>query len=152
MTADEKAAWRREWLLSLLSLADLPLQKDRWLNPDITHPRWSYVEFICAYFDDALAAREYPHFVEVGLVSLEEAEALHGFHRALQNYNTPDGPWDHAAILSDENWAATAAKGHAALQKLEAMLTDPAEKALFTTKAHAPALTAADLSWPAVPS
>jgi len=63
MTDDDaselRRLWWRNWLCALLSLADIDLQRERWLNKEIANPHWSYLEFMCSYFDDP--TNQYDH-------------------------------------------------------------------------------------------
>jgi hypothetical protein len=73
--------WRQNWLCCLLSLADFELQRERWLNKEITNPHWSYVEFMCKYFDDC-CVKDYALMIEEGLLSQPEFDCIKDFHEA----------------------------------------------------------------------
>ena len=143
--------WRLHWLYCLLSLADFDLQWERWLNKEITNPQWSYVEFMCTYFDDC-RTKDYASLLEEGFVSRAEFDCIKDFHEALDSYKSPTNDYDHQAILDDPRWREIAAKGRNSLQFLRTLIIDPAEQEIFSSKPYARALSAGDFSWPLRPS
>jgi hypothetical protein len=145
---DWKPQWRRLWLSSLLSLADLELQRERWLNDKITNPVWTYVEFICGYFDDCLMGDDYPSLINRGWVRSNEYEAIKDFHHVLEGYNPPAGDYDHQSILDDQKWLSITHIGKHAMEELRALIDDTAEQEIFDKRLYAVPLTAADFTWP----
>jgi hypothetical protein len=142
--------WRLNWLCCLLSLADIDLQRERWLNKEITNPHWSYVEFRCEYFDDC-RAKDYVSLLEEGFISQAEFDCIRDFHEALDGYRPPN-QYDHHAILGDPRWHEIIAKGHISIRFLRTLITDPGEQEIFSSKPYARALSAGDFSWPMRPS
>ena len=145
----DKKRWRQWWLESLLSLADIELQKERWLNKEIKNPHWSYVEFRCCYFDDCLF-EDYAGLIKKRLVQESEYNCIKQFHQALEEYSPPN-VYDHQAILEDKKWHELTALGQVSLKKLEALITDEAEQDIFTKRLYVSPLTAGDFSWPLPP-
>src|SRR5215469_7585435 len=129
MTSDPselRRFWRLNWSCCLLSLADFDLQRERWLNKEITHPHWSYVEFTCEYFNDCLAT-DYASLLEEGFVSQAEFDCIKDFHEALNGYKSPTNNYDHQAILDDPKWREITAKGRHSLEFLRHLIIDPKE-------------------------
>jgi|GEM_PF-5637445 hypothetical protein len=58
MTSNDKHLWIERWLGCINELTSLDFQKISWFNRTHTNPHWSFVEFMCSYFDD-LAIDEY---------------------------------------------------------------------------------------------
>ena len=101
--AEIRPGWRRNWLESIAEFADHDLQRRSWFGgPEYSSPYWSFVEWMCRYFDDYSLSSGYSQFIEEGLVSPEEAEAVSSFHAAADAYKAPDGnDYNHSAILSE---------------------------------------------------
>jgi hypothetical protein len=53
-------------------LTSIDLQKASWLDKENTNPHWSFVEFICCYFDDLALDDNYKSEINEGFVSIEE--------------------------------------------------------------------------------
>jgi hypothetical protein len=137
--------WRLNWLGSLANLADIELQQ-RWLDQRIANPAWSYVEFMCRYFDDlGLSDNSYEEKIRSGLVTLDEHDCVKDFHRALDDYTAPNGDNDPSAVLGDPVWQRIVALGHQSIVKLERLIADPEEKNALLEK---PVLTSGDFTWP----
>lgn len=151
-SSDFRRNWRASWLCCLLSLADIDLQRERWLDKEITHPHWSYIEFMAEYFDDCLVGEGYTAFRDKGFLSNAEFDCIRDFHEALDQYRHSANAHDPEAILADPRWQEVTAIGGNSLQFLRALITDPSEQEIFATKAYARPLTAGDFSWPARPS
>jgi hypothetical protein len=143
--------WRRNWLCCLLSLADIDLRRERWLNKEITNPHWSYVEFMCKYFDDC-RAKDCASLLQDGFISQAEFDCVRDFHEASDRYQPPTSQHDHQAILDDPKWSEITAKGRDSLQFLRTLIIDPTEQEIFSSKTYARALTAGDFSWPLRPA
>jgi hypothetical protein len=147
-----RSNWRKSWLQSLLGLADFDLQKERWLHKDITNPAWTYVEFMCGYFDDLQirdAGQDYEAIIKDGRVSKAEYECIKDFHQALSAYKDPNNDaYNVEAIISDPKWQRVVSIGAAAVKKLEPLITDPQEHEIFSKKLYAPPLKAGDFTWP----
>lgn len=151
MTVNEyRKNWRQTWLTSLLCLSDIILQQ-RWLDPRIRNPAWTYVEFMCVYFDDLRTGDGYADLISEGLLSFDEFQVIQNFHEALSAYEPPKGDYDHQAILSDEKWQKIVAQGKTAMTSLREIISDLTEKNLFIMENYAPALTDGDYTWPEKP-
>lgn len=117
--------WRQRWLSSINELTSLELQRKSWLDRHQTNPHWSFVEFMCSYFDDLLCYFPYSHYVELGWVSLREYEVLKDWHEALDNYQAPGNDDNHReAILADPTWLEIVKEGEKAKLKLAEILSD----------------------------
>jgi hypothetical protein len=137
--------WRLNWLGSLADLANIELQQ-RWLNQMITNPGWTYVEFVCKYFDDlGWSDGDYEEKFQSGFVTRDEHQCVKDFHLALDQYVAPNGDYDHLAILGDPAWQKIVALGHQSMVALEKLITDPAEKISLL---EVTALRTADFTWP----
>lgn len=124
----ERLRWRLQWLACLQDFADLDLQFRMWLDPSNTNPHWSFVEFMCSYFDDTLHQRDYSWALSQGLVTPREAEAVASLHQALLSYKAPDGDdFDNLAVLRDPAWRAITTEAATIQVRLLALLTAPSE-------------------------
>ena len=113
-----KEAWRQNWLESFNELTSLDLQTKSWLDKKNTNPHWSFIEFMCCYFDDILFAK-YEQLIEDGWVSKEEYEIIKNWHELLDKYDSPNSDdYDHKAILDDKNWQFIVQKGIIAKNEL----------------------------------
>lgn len=135
---------RENWLISILCLADMDLQKERWLDRRITNPAWSFIEFYNSYFD--VISSSYEDLVAAGFFTNDEYMAVKDFHEALAAYQEPEDAVDHDSILADEDWQSVVALGHRSVERLKDIITQPEEQALFERSRYAPDLTEADFS------
>jgi hypothetical protein len=130
----ERMRWRLQWLACLQDFADLDLQFRMWLDPSNTNPHWSFVEFMCSYFDDTLHQRDYSWALGQGLVTPREAEAVASLHQALISYQAPNGDdFDNLAVLRDPAWRAITVEAARSLEHLSPLLTVPAEVGMIST-------------------
>jgi len=128
VTNAERLRWRLQWLECLRDFADLDLQCRMWLDSSNTNPHWSFVEFMCTYFNDTLHQRDYSWALGQGLVTPEEAEAVASLHQALVGYDAPNGDdFDNLAVLRDPAWRAITVEAARSLEHLSALLTVPVE-------------------------
>jgi hypothetical protein len=134
--AEIRPTWRRNWLESVAEFADHDLQRRSWCGgPEYNSPYWSFVEWMCRYFDDYSLSSGYPEFIEDGLVSQEEADAVREFHAAADVYKAPDGDdYNHSAILSDPSWLQVVSLADAARLRLLAIIKEPSERDLLERK------------------
>jgi len=93
MPARRRQAWRERWLDSINELTSIHLQKDTWLDATNRNPHWSFVEFMCSYFDDLLDDHDYKYYIDNEFVTKEEYEAIKLWHDELKRYEPPKG--DH---------------------------------------------------------
>jgi hypothetical protein len=106
------------WFEALREIADLDLQRQRWLDPANSNPHWSYVEFVCKYPDsDQLMDGSRRNYL-----SPAEATVLQEFGEMLYAHKSPNGNnYNHEAILNDPAWQEVVRAAGAALKRLEAL-------------------------------
>ena len=142
MTENEKLRpnWRRNWLGSIQEFADLDTQQRLWLDPNISNPHYTWVEYICCYFD-GLAVFDDPAALgdgyavarEQGLITADEAAAVEPFHAILNAYEAPGkDDYDHQAILADPKWREVVAAANSAQSALIPLIHDPDERRALT--------------------
>ena len=134
--AEIRRTWRQNWLESIAEFADLELQRRSWFGgSEYNSPYWSFVEWMCRYFDDYSLSSGYAPFVSDGFVSQEEADAVRQFHAAADAYNAPGGDdYNHSAILADSAWLQVVSLANAARLTLLAIVSEPSERALLELK------------------
>lgn len=120
ITAEEqKERWRQLWLESINELTSIDLQRDTWLDNNISNPHYSFIEFCACYFDDLLSGMDYQHYIETGWVSPDEYDIIKDWHTDLAGYQAPDDDsYNHSAILQDVRWISIVEKGRQANEKL----------------------------------
>lgn len=127
--ADLARTWRKNWLSSIYEFSDYSLQRYSWrggLEPN--NPHWSYIEFMCSYFDNCNLSDGYDSFVHWGFITAAEAAVVSAFHAAADKYIAPNqDDYDHDAILADPRWQEVVALAAAARDELLVMLNDPDE-------------------------
>lgn len=105
MINKEKIEWRKRWLSSINELTSFDLQKKSWFDKTHSNPHWSFVEFMCSYFDDLAIDDNYKYQLDKGRVTKKEYELIEDWHIALDKYNSPKNDnFDNEAILNDPNW------------------------------------------------
>lgn len=105
MINKEKNEWRKRWLSSINELTSFDLQKKSWIDKTHSNPHWSFVEFMCSYFDDLAIDNNYKYQLDKGWVTKKEYELIEDWHIALDKYKSPKNDnYDNEAILSDPNW------------------------------------------------
>lgn len=129
--------WRRNWLICIAEFSDYELQRRSWLGgPEYDSPYWSFVEWMCRYFDDFSLSLGYAGFVNDGLVTSAEAKAVEAFHKAAKAYRPPaEDDYNHNAILADPAWQHVVALADAARQALLTIIQEPAERAILVRDA-----------------
>ena len=121
--------WRTRWLSSIQEFADDETQKRLWLDRENTNPHFSFVEYICCYFDDlGLSDGNYDWALNEGLLSADEVAAVAHFHRAADAYDSPTDDYDHEAILADPEWALVVAAAKRAEDPLAQLIDDSYER------------------------
>ncbi|HSI39855.1 MAG TPA: hypothetical protein VLA00_04820 [Xanthobacteraceae bacterium] len=132
--ADIRRRWRQNWLNCIRDFADADGQRRGWLNPNNENPHWSYVEFMCSYFNDILQSQSYDWAVRQGFVTSDEAAAVASMHRLLDLHQAPDGnDYDHAQILADPAWSVTVAEAVRAKDNLLTLLNDDEKRILLAS-------------------
>ena len=105
MTNNDKTLWREKWLSCINELTSLDLQKKSWLDRTHTNPHWSFVEFMCSYFDDLAIDDNYKYPLDKGWLTDQEFEIIKDWHEALDKYDSPkNDDYNHEAILNDSKW------------------------------------------------
>ena len=130
MTDEEvRHNWRKFWLSSIAEFADFETQKRKWLDAENTNPHWSFVEYMCNYFDDlGLQVVGYEGRINEGFVTKEEVAAVENFDRIADSYASPTNDYDHKAILSDPKWHEVVQAAQEAQQRLLALISDTTER------------------------
>ncbi len=124
--------WRTKWLSSIQQFSDEDTQRRLWLDPTNTNPHWSFVEYICCYFDDlGLSDGGYDWAIDEKLLSQEEVAAVAHFHQVADNYKSPTNNYDHAAILADAKWTEVVEAAKRAQSDLLIHIDDPHERRLL---------------------
>lgn len=116
----EIETWRRTWILNIKDLTNLEYQKRTWLDQNNTNPYYSFVEFMCSYFDDLNLSDGYENSIKNGLVTRKEYEVISSWNKLLSEYNSPNNDdYNHTAILNDEKWINIAELGKESLENLK---------------------------------
>ena len=127
--------WRERWLDSINELTSFDLQVKSWLDKANTNPHWSFVEFICTYFDDLFLDDNYQYVLHNRWITEHELEIIKEWHEELNRYNPPgNDDYDNEAILNDKKWLAIIAMGESAKNKLKQVLTVEEIKILTAEK------------------
>ena len=124
-----RRTWRNMWLSCLRESADADLQQQMWLDPRNKNPHWSYIEFMCSYFDDTFHGSNYDLVMREGLVTESEAATVAALHQLPAAYEAPNGnDFDNSAILQDPAWTAIVTEAEQVRKRLASFLVDPAER------------------------
>jgi hypothetical protein len=118
-----KEKWRRNWVLILKDLTDLEYQKRTWLNPNNKNPYYSFIEFMCVYFDDLNLNEGYGKLIESNIVTNQEYKSIEKWHNLLDKYNSPNNhDWNNQAILNDTKWLMIIELGKESIENLKPKL------------------------------
>ena len=133
--AELRTLWRRRWLSSIQEFADLATQRRRWLDPGEPSPHYSFVEYICCYFDDLHLTSDdggYGSAVADGYVTGREAATVAEFHALADAYEPPKGEeFEGERVLEDPNWLRVVEAARIAQAALLPLLTDAEERKLL---------------------
>ena len=125
MINHDKTLWREKWLFYINELTSLKLQKKSWLDKTQTNPHWSFVEFMCSYFDDLAIDDNYKYQLDKRWLTKKEFEIIKNWHIALDNYNSPkDDNYDNEVIVNDPNWIEISQLGFATRDELTKVLNE----------------------------
>lgn len=126
-----KEIWRKRLFEAINELTSQNLQKESWQNRENKNPHWTFVEFMCCYFDDLLIY-DYPYYINNNWISQKEYEIIKDWHISIDNYKSPNGD-DYCieAILNDSEWNNILQKGLKAKKELLKIL-DKVEKQYLT--------------------
>jgi hypothetical protein len=131
MTKDDKNLWRERWLSCINELTSFELQKKSWLDKTQTNPHWSFVEFMCSYFDDLGIDDNYKYSLEKGWLTDHEFEIIKDWHEALDKYDAPkNDDHDLVEILNDPQWIDILQSGLTMKSKLASTLNETEKKIL----------------------
>lgn len=133
MIDTDKNLWRENWLGCINELTSIELQKKTWLDINQTNPHWSFVEFMCCYFDDLYIDENYKNPLEKGWLTQQEFEIIANWHSALDKYkplNNDD--YDHIGILNDPKWLEIVKVGLLAKRELMVVLNEKERNILET--------------------
>ena len=120
-----KNKWREKWLDSINELTSLSLQKKSWLDRTHTNPHWTFIEFMCSYFDDLAIDDNYLNLLKNRWITKIEFEIIKEWHEALSQYRSPkDDDYDNDAVINDLKWLEILQKGMQAKVKLSEILSD----------------------------
>jgi len=127
-----RETWRRNWILIMKDLTNLKYQKKTWLDLNNTNPYYSFIEFMCSYFDDLDLSNGYENHIKSELVTKAEYEVISEWHRLLSEYESPDND-DHnnQAVLNDKNWLKIIDLGKKSIKSLKPHL-NKFERSLLT--------------------
>jgi hypothetical protein len=129
-----KEIWRQNWLSSINELTSISLQTKSWLDLKNTNPHWSFVEFMCCYFDNLFSKYDYQYYIDNGWVSKHEYNIMKDWHEALDKYDSPaNNDYDHNSILNDSKWLNIVKTGEIAKNALALTLNEN-EKQILTNE------------------
>jgi hypothetical protein len=114
-----KEIWRENWLISINELTDYNLQQKSWLNKKTKNPHWSFIEFMCSYFDDLFLQDGYEQYLKINWVTDLEYSVIKDWHNKLDKYKSPsENDWADDLILNDTNWIGIVKLGEITKQNL----------------------------------
>lgn len=121
----QKELWRDRWLICINELTSIELQRKSWLDKSNENPHWTFVEFMCSYFDDLGIDNNYEYQLEEGWISKDEFETIKLWHELLNKYDSPKNyEYDVEAILEDKSWQLIVEEGHKAKSVLIKKLSE----------------------------
>ncbi|WP_044205612.1 hypothetical protein [Flammeovirga sp. OC4] len=113
MNENQKKQWRERWLACINELTSFELQQRSWLDKTNTNPHWSFVEFMCSYFDDLAIDNRYEHQLQHKWITKTEFSIIEKWHDQLDKYDTPNNDdYNAAEILKDTKWQSIVEKGY----------------------------------------
>lgn len=127
----QRELWRNRWLSSINELTSLELQQASWNDRKNKNPHWSFVEFMCSYFDDLVLDDNYETELKDGWITKSEHEIIRPWHLLLDKYNSPKND-DHniEAILNDKKWLTILKEGQKTKTELSKVLNEAESKIL----------------------
>ena len=72
----QKGLWRNRWLRCVNELTSFELQQKSWVDKSNTNPYWSFVEFMCSYFDDLGIDNQYDYQLKENWITKNEFEII----------------------------------------------------------------------------
>ena len=120
----DKETWRRNWILMIKDLTNLKYQKKTWLDPNNTNPYYSFIEFMCSYFDDLNISDGYEKLINSGLVTQTEFESIAEWNNSLSEYDSPNNDdYNNKAVLNDPKWLEIIEIGIKSIENLKPKLS-----------------------------
>jgi len=127
----DKTLWRKNWLISINELTDYHLQKISWLNENTQNPHWTFVEFMCSYFNDLSLENGYEEYLKISWLTEMEYLTIKDWHNKLNKYESPnENDWAVEQILNDEKWIEIVNLGKNAKENLLYELNENEKKIL----------------------
>jgi hypothetical protein len=127
----QKGLWRNRWLSCVNELTSFELQQKSWIDKSNTNPHWSFVEFMCSYFDDLGIDNQYDYQLKENWITKNEFEIIQKWHKLLDNYESPtNDDYDVVEILKDRKWQMIVEEGRNAKTELSKTLNN-AEKQIL---------------------
>ena len=127
----QKENWRKRWLNSINELTSVELQKKSWFDMENTNSHWSFVEFMCCYFDDLMIDDNYKYQLEKNWITETEYQIISEWHSELDKYEAPNkDDYDVVKILEDKNWLRIVNLGEKVKEKLVNQLPENETKIL----------------------
>ncbi|MEO5585786.1 MAG: hypothetical protein ABIQ75_10040 [Flavobacteriales bacterium] len=119
-------------MTSIAELTSIELQRVAWLDARNQNPHWSFVEFICGYFDDCSLTEGYSKLINNSFVSQGEYDVLHDWHNALDDHSSSvHDQYDHEQMLNDPKWLRIVDTGNKARRQLELLLSNEEKSILL---------------------
>lgn len=112
-------------------LTNLEYQKRTWLDPNNTNPYYSFIEFMCSYFDDLNISVGYEKLIDKGLVTQMEFDSIAEWNNSLFEYDSPNkDDYDNKSVLNDPKWIEIIEIGMVSIENLKPKLSK-AERSLL---------------------
>jgi hypothetical protein len=128
---NQKELWRNRWLSCLNELTSFELQQKSWTDKSNTNPHWSFVEFMCSYFDDLGIDNQYEYQLKENWITKNEFEIIHKWHELLDEYNSPtNDDYKVVEILKDKKWQMIIEEGKKAKNELSKILKNKQKQIL----------------------
>ncbi len=129
---NQKKLWRDRWLSCINELTSFELQLKSWVDKSNTNPHWSFVEFMCSYFDDLGIDNNYEHQLEQDWITKSELDTIQPWHELLDKYNSPtNDDYDVKGILNDKKWLLITEEGVKMKNKLSKIISKEENEILF---------------------
>ena len=126
-----KEQWRSRWLSCLNELTSIELQKKSWVDKSNTNPHWSFVEFMCSYFDDLAIDNQYEYPLTENWITKNEFEIIKKWHGLLDKYDSPSNDnYDVVNILEDRKWQLIVEEGQKAKIELSKIISNSEKQIL----------------------
>lgn len=126
-----KEQWRSRWLSCLNELTSIKLQQKSWVDKSNTNPHWSFVEFMCSYFDDLAIDNQYEYPLTENWITKNEFEIIKKWHGLLDKYDSPSNDdYDVVNILKDRNWQLIVEEGQKAKIELSKIISNSEKQIL----------------------